>query len=152
MISKGSSPEAAAMRKAVRTSAPERIDASSSGSRLSEETTSGGAQADLFHEDEGGLRAKDEYGQPLDRIYYLGVIDILTPYNTRKKLEHLWKGLSHDSVSASVRLERLFYFLTSLQHKISPVPAVEYGNRFFNFIRRNIRGVGKVESSDADAP
>ncbi|KLO19345.1 SAICAR synthase-like protein [Schizopora paradoxa] len=132
--SKGSSPEAAAMRKAVRTSAPERVDASGSGSRISEEDASSAAQADLFHEDEGGLRARDDYGQPLERIYYLGVIDILTPYNTRKKLEHLWKGLQHDS------------------HKISPVPAVEYGNRFFDFIRRNIRGVGKVESSNAEAP
>ncbi len=97
------------MRKAVRTSAPERVDAQSGSSRLSEDDTSISGQADLFHEDEGGLRAKDGYNQPLDRIYYLGVIDILTPYNTRKKLEHLWKGLSHDSVSAVVDAQMIVH-------------------------------------------
>ncbi len=55
------------MRKAVRTSAPERVDAQSGSSRLSEDDTSISGQADLFHEDEGGLRAKDGYNQPLDR-------------------------------------------------------------------------------------
>jgi hypothetical protein len=31
-------------------------------------------------------------------VYYLGVIDILTPYSIVKRIEHLWKGMSADRV------------------------------------------------------
>ena len=76
--SKGSTSEAAAMRNAVRSSAPERVDPPESVGRASEDESSIGGQQDLFHEDEGGLRARDEFNQPLDHIYYLGIIDILS--------------------------------------------------------------------------
>ena len=45
------------------------------------------------------MRATDERNKDLNTIYYLGVIDILTPYGTAKKAEHLWKGMSADRVS-----------------------------------------------------
>lgn len=35
----------------------------------------------------------------MDLIYYLGVIDILTPYNASKRIEHFWKGMTEDLVS-----------------------------------------------------
>jgi hypothetical protein len=41
----------------------------------------------------------------LDTIYYLGIIDILTPYGWVKKVEHLWKGMKADRVCAP------FFFL-----------------------------------------
>jgi hypothetical protein len=47
----------------------------------------------LFYSDEGGLRSSDECNQAMDRIYYLGVIDILTPYGVVKRAENLWKGV-----------------------------------------------------------
>ena len=53
----------------------------------------------IFYQDEGGLRATDEANEGLDTIYYLGVIDILTPYSLVKRAEHLWKGLKADRVS-----------------------------------------------------
>jgi len=56
----------------------------------------------LFYQDEGGLRATDEANQNMDVIYYLGVIDICTPYNTVKRLEHFWKSMTEDRVSASL--------------------------------------------------
>lgn len=52
----------------------------------------------LFYQDDGGIRATNEENQNLDTIYYLGIIDILTPYTTLKKMEHLWKGMSADRV------------------------------------------------------
>lgn len=110
------------MRKAVRVSAPERLD-SQHALNLPEEDT-GDRQQFIFYQDEGGLQATDEQNRPLDTIYYLGVIDILTPYTVVKRLEHLWKGLSAD------------------RHKISPVPPVEYGNRFFDFMKAIMRGGG----------
>lgn len=52
----------------------------------------------IFYQDEGGYRATDDTNQPMDTIYYLGVIDITTPYNAVKKAEHFWKGMRADSV------------------------------------------------------
>jgi 1-phosphatidylinositol-4-phosphate 5-kinase len=104
----GTSPEAIAMRRAMRESNPERLGYGRRALRLPEEDT-GDRRDFLFYQDEGGLRATDEANDPLDKIYYLGVIDILTPYSTVKKLEHFWKGLSAD------RVRTFLPFLLSLQ-------------------------------------
>jgi 1-phosphatidylinositol-4-phosphate 5-kinase len=86
---------------------------------LPEEDT-GDRQQFLFSKDEGGLRATDEQNEPLDTVYYLGIIDILTPYGIVKRIEHLWKGMSADRVRfsliylpplASARIECCFSFL-----------------------------------------
>ncbi|KAI0000132.1 hypothetical protein BJV74DRAFT_821764 [Russula compacta] len=90
---------------------------------LPEEDT-GDRQHVLFSQDEGGLRATDEQNEPLDTVYYLGIIDILTPYGVVKKFEHLWKGMSADL------------------HKISAVPPPEYADRFLAFMRAIMRGGG----------
>ncbi|KAG6819860.1 hypothetical protein H0H93_007946 [Arthromyces matolae] len=76
----------------------------------------------MFYQDEGGLRATDENNDDINVIYYVGVIDILTPYGAKKKLENFWKGLSAD------------------RHKISPVPPAEYAGRFLAFMRAIMRG------------
>ncbi|KAG6897010.1 hypothetical protein C0992_004721 [Termitomyces sp. T32_za158] len=76
----------------------------------------------MFYQDEGGLRATDERNYDMDVIYYVGVIDILTPYGGKKKLEHFWKGLRAD------------------RHKISPVPPSEYADRFLAFMKAIMRG------------
>lgn len=90
--------EAQAMRKAVRRSDPKALI-----SATAELPTSDSADRRhfLFYQDEGGLRATDEANDALDVIYYLGIIDILTPYNTVKQLEHFWRSLTvKDRVSA----------------------------------------------------
>ncbi|KAB8258198.1 hypothetical protein BDV32DRAFT_72957 [Aspergillus pseudonomiae] len=71
----------------------------------------------VFYSDDGGFRATHENGQPGEEIYYLGIIDCLTHYGTVKRLEHFFKGLSHD------------------RHQISPVPPEGYGDRFVKFIK-----------------
>ncbi|CAH7681028.1 hypothetical protein BY996DRAFT_4577700 [Phakopsora pachyrhizi] len=76
----------------------------------------------IFYQDEGGFQATDSDNQPLPMIYYLGIIDILTPYSVVKKVEHFWKGMSND------------------KHMISAVPPNEYGDRFLNFLLSIIRG------------
>jgi 1-phosphatidylinositol-4-phosphate 5-kinase len=53
----------------------------------------------LFYQDEGGLQATDESNLPRDTIYYLGIIDILTPWTVLKRFENCWKGISADRVS-----------------------------------------------------
>ncbi|KAF8155900.1 hypothetical protein B0H34DRAFT_660090 [Crassisporium funariophilum] len=113
------SPEAIAMRRAMRTSDPKRLGRHTV--RLPEEDT-GDRQQFVFYQDDGGLQATDEGNVPLDTIYYLGVIDILTPYSFAKRVEHVWKGMSAD------------------RHKISPVEPSEYGERFFSFMKAIMRG------------
>ncbi|KII87645.1 hypothetical protein PLICRDRAFT_111621 [Plicaturopsis crispa FD-325 SS-3] len=128
---KGStSPEAIAMRRAMRESDPKRLGAEGA-IELPEEDT-GDRQQLIFYQDEGGLRATDEENMPMDTVYYLGVIDILTPYSFAKKCEHLWKGMQAD------------------RHKISPVEPTEYADRFFSFMKAIMRGGGGGERFKAE--
>lgn len=87
------------MRKAVKRSAPDPFDVTS---QLPSED-SADRRHFLFYQDEGGMRATDEANQNMDSIYYLGVIDICTPYNTAKKLEHFWKSMTEDRVSLALK-------------------------------------------------
>ena len=84
------------MRKAMRISAPERLGAREAINLPDFDASD--RQQTWFSRDEGGLRATDKKNQAMDTIYYLGVIDILTPYNGLKRAEHFWKGLSADRV------------------------------------------------------
>lgn len=70
-----------------------------------------------FYADSGGFQATNELNEPLNEIYYLGIIDCLTPYTFFKRVETFWKGLSHNRTA------------------VSAVPAQEYGDRFFKFIK-----------------
>ncbi|KAJ3836608.1 SAICAR synthase-like protein [Lentinula raphanica] len=132
-------PEAIAMRRAMRSSDPKALSLPSNSSVLPDSLNpkpngpgsygdAGGARgADnrlnfIFYQDEGGLRATDEENRDLATIYYLGVIDILTPWGTGKRVENFWKGLSAD------------------RHKISPVPPSEYAERFFKFMKAIMKG------------
>ncbi|KAJ2930764.1 hypothetical protein H1R20_g6346, partial [Candolleomyces eurysporus] len=125
------SPEAIAMKRAMRSSDPKRLnDAEDVVFSLSGEPPGDHRQQFLFYQDEGGLRATDETDQPFydgergagGTIYYLGIIDILTPYTVVKRMEHVWKGMNHDI------------------HKISPVPPPEYAQRFLSFMKAVMRG------------
>ncbi|RDB27012.1 Phosphatidylinositol 4-phosphate 5-kinase its3 [Hypsizygus marmoreus] len=124
--SKTGSPEAIAMRRAIyRTSDPRRLDTiqlPDDSDRQQHPSIFIDRQHFIFYHDEGGLRATDEGNEDMDAIYYLGVIDILTPYTPFKKIEHFWKGLKAD------------------RHKISPVPPTEYSERFLAFMKAIMRG------------
>lgn len=72
----------------------------------------------VFYGHDGGIRATDEENVPLGEIYYLGIIDCLTNYSFLKRLETLWRSMSHP------------------RSTISAVPAKEYGERFLKFIKK----------------
>lgn len=66
-----------------------------------------------FHRrDRGGMLSQDRKCR-----YFIGVIDILTPYDTMKVLEHRFKGLRHDSAG------------------VSCCPPTMYAERFNKFMR-----------------
>lgn len=85
------------MRRAMRESDPKQMD--TDPAKLPDTDSGDERQHFIFYQDEGGLQATDEANDPMDTIYYLGVIDICTPYTTLKKMEHLWKGMQADRVS-----------------------------------------------------
>lgn len=71
----------------------------------------------IFYGHDGGIRATDDMNQPLPEIYYLGIIDCLTNYLWKKRLETVWRSLSHP------------------RSTILAIPAGEYGDRFLAFIK-----------------
>lgn len=74
----------------------------------------------VFYGHDGGIRSTNEDNEPLGEIYYLGIIDCLTNYSVKKKLETFWRSLSHARLT------------------ISSVPAKEYGDRFLDFIKKGV--------------
>ncbi|KAF9447289.1 SAICAR synthase-like protein [Macrolepiota fuliginosa MF-IS2] len=117
-------PEAIAMRRAMRSSDPKALSSASAGLFLDEDTT-GDRQYFIFYQDEGGLQATDEENKNMSTIYYLGVIDILTPFGFVKRAEGLWKSILAGSGD---------------RKKISQVPPNEYGSRFLAFMRAFMKG------------
>ncbi|KAL0092088.1 hypothetical protein J3Q64DRAFT_1726961 [Phycomyces blakesleeanus] len=74
----------------------------------------------VFYAEEGGFFSTGQNNDPADKIYFVGIIDILTPYNIVKKTEHLWKSLTQD------------------KHAISAVNPLEYGTRFMHFMKKTV--------------
>ncbi|KAM3161745.1 PIPK domain-containing protein [Lachancea thermotolerans] len=74
----------------------------------------------FFQQDEGGIRASDQFNNDLNTIYYVGIIDCLTNYSCIKKLETFWRGLNHDL------------------NEISAVPPRDYGSRFYDFMAASV--------------
>ncbi|KAG2731052.1 hypothetical protein G9P44_006201 [Scheffersomyces stipitis] len=71
----------------------------------------------VFYGHDGGIRATNEDNEPMGEIYYLGIIDCLTNYSIKKRLETVWRSIGHT------------------RSTISALPAHEYGDRFLKFIK-----------------
>lgn len=74
----------------------------------------------IFYGHDGGIRATNENNEPLPEIYYLGIIDCLTNYSTKKRLETFFRSLKH------------------ARNTISAIPAKEYGDRFLQFMKKGM--------------
>ena len=73
----------------------------------------------IFCEDEGGMLQEPEGNGQSPLIYYTGIIDILQQYNSKKRAETFFKGITQNSKEISAVAPRL------------------YSERFVNFIERN---------------
>lgn len=104
------------VRKAIATADPTKLDVSKLSGALSTER-----KYCVFYADDGGFQATSEDDEPSDLLYFVGVIDILTPYNYVKKVEHFWKGMTLDKKA------------------ISAVPPAEYGARFLRFMHHSLK-------------
>lgn len=74
----------------------------------------------LFCRDEGGIYGRDRYGRKNGFVYFLGVIDILQQYNSRKIAETFFKGIRHN------------------RKQISSVNPTFYGDRFIEFMEKHV--------------
>ena len=81
----------------------------------SEKAGAGGGEGEGEEEGETATRRGDE-------IYYIGIIDILQQYDSRKRLENFFKGFMHDP------------------NQISSVDSLKYAKRFISFMDSNING------------
>ncbi|KAI8988816.1 hypothetical protein BDB01DRAFT_719107 [Pilobolus umbonatus] len=97
-------------RKAIAETNPDKLDVS----KLPQETQE--RRKCKFYSDEGGFRGTDEVDRPLPVLYSLGIIDILTPYDLKKKSEHVYKSITQDKKA------------------ISAVRPTQYGKRFLDFM------------------
>ncbi|KAJ2063206.1 Phosphatidylinositol-4-phosphate 5-kinase, partial [Coemansia sp. S155-1] len=80
----------------------------------------------IFYREDGGILSADPNDDPAQFIYYLGVIDILTPYNMVKRTEHIVKAIVHDG------------------SQISAINPRKYGLRFLRFMIRSLEGCEDV--------
>ena len=70
-----------------------------------------------FTQDEGGMCWIDpKTGEKGNEVYYIGIIDILQKYNKRKKVEHFFKTIQHESKT------------------VSAVPPKDYADRMLDFL------------------
>ncbi|KAG0793158.1 hypothetical protein G6F29_005490 [Rhizopus arrhizus] len=85
------------VRKAIKLSNPVQLDSS-----LLPETLFDERKYCIFYSEEGGFISTDENNQSTDKVYYLGVIDILTRYSLLKRAEHFFKSFTQnkDTISA----------------------------------------------------
>lgn len=74
----------------------------------------------FFQQDEGGIRASDQFNNDLNQIYFVGIIDCLTNYSMLKRMETLWRSMNHDL------------------KVVSAVPPKVYGDRFYHFIENSV--------------
>ncbi|ORX72176.1 SAICAR synthase-like protein [Linderina pennispora] len=79
----------------------------------------------VFYREDGGILSTSERDEPAQLIYYLGVIDILTPYNMVKRTEHFVKSIVHDG------------------REISAVNPRKYGLRFLRFMVNSLGQLGR---------
>lgn len=63
-----------------------------------------------FTQDQGGIQSTDDENNPWDEIYFMGIIDILQPYNLRKIAEHSFKSLRYDGVCINILFKKNFFY------------------------------------------
>ncbi|KAJ3194870.1 Phosphatidylinositol-4-phosphate 5-kinase [Irineochytrium annulatum] len=123
--------KASTMRRLLAESDPVRLGPSSS--RLPEDLPPE-RRCSVFYRDMGGFRATgfdDEDGM---EVYYVGIIDIFTKYDGKKKLEHVLKSIGANS------------------KKISAVKPSLYGARFSEFMKDAIAKPGDPPASPISSP
>ncbi|KAI8637898.1 hypothetical protein BD408DRAFT_394969 [Parasitella parasitica] len=110
------------VRKAILHANPVQLDSSQLP-----ETPSDERKYCVFYSEDGGFKSTNENNQTTDKLYFLGVIDILTPYNYVKKGEHFIKSFTQNKTT------------------ISAIKPDLYGQRFIKFIENTVTNNSKKQ-------
>ena len=87
--------------------------------REQREREASGLSQNIFCLDSGGIRESVPDGTKGENVYFLGIIDILQQYNTKKAAENFFKGFKYD------------------RNEISAVHPKKYAERFVTFMNAN---------------
>ena len=90
----------------------------------------------MWQQEMGGLTARELDGSVRSETYFFGIIDILQEYNMKKKLEHAYKA----------------QILRKDPTKISAVNPVVYGDRFFDFMTKQVLQDFRVKAKPKKSP
>lgn len=93
----------------------------------------------VFYADNGGFQSSDCNDADTNLLYFIGVIDFLTPYTLIKKTEHLLKSITQDKVKNGKSRKRGILMTFLLKYTISSVPPKIYGQRFLEFMGNAVR-------------
>jgi 1-phosphatidylinositol-4-phosphate 5-kinase len=74
----------------------------------------------IYYSEDGGFMSSHRDGTPSEELYFLGIIDILTPYSVSKRIEHVFKSIQYD------------------KRTISAINPLDYSQRFLKFMADNI--------------
>eukprot|EP00160_Parvularia_atlantis_P017373 Unigene5948_Nuclearia_a/m.18214 Unigene5948_Nuclearia_a/g.18214 ORF Unigene5948_Nuclearia_a/g.18214 Unigene5948_Nuclearia_a/m.18214 type:complete len:277 (-) Unigene5948_Nuclearia_a:232-1062(-) len=130
------------IKKAIKRAHPEALgpDNNPLPQKLPQEQT-----ISVFSQDDGGFQSTDEDNRPLSEIYFMGIIDILTPYDIKKRIEHQFKAFNHN------------------EYEISAIEPSKYAERFTAFLvggtvviprdkgKARRRMLGRTNTTDSDS-
>lgn len=85
----------------------------------------------IFYSEDGGFRSTHRDGLPAEELYFLGIIDILTPWRTKKRLEYLFRSIAEDSQTISAVNPRAYCkrFLSFMSENILQDTASDYATK-----------------------
>lgn len=88
-----------------------------------EESSDESIKESAFCRDNGGISGWSEGSKDSDRVYFMGIIDILQTYNAKKRAEHILKGMKVDSKTISAVSPKFYAdrFCEFLQAATEPV-------------------------------
>lgn len=91
----------------------------------------------MFTREDGGTRGLNANGEWTNEVYYMGIIDILTLYNVKKRLESFGKSFRYEKVTSSL-CNPAYLGYPRLQQDISAVDPKLYAERFKRFMANAI--------------
>jgi len=96
----------------------------------------------VFSQDEGGFQATDENDEPLPELYFLGIIDIFTSFNFKKRCESYYKSVLNDARAVSA-VNPKFYAKRFLGFIKSQIGHDDNARKMKNISKRSLRKVDK---------
>jgi hypothetical protein len=77
----------------------------------------------VFYQDFGGFQSSNERNEPLETLYFIGIIDIFTEYKSRKRAETILRTM-HNSYRNVSCVRPFFYGKRFIKFMTDSLPAL----------------------------